>query len=185
MARVATPSDEVMTLCRSLHKFNCPREVEVRPWAFAHESQCFVNVRERVNIEGGSIRYGWALWQPCGAFLAAEHHAVWEPPSRTSWIDITPPRLPVNRILFLPDERAVYQGKLVDNKRLPLVEDHRFREFDRLCGEQIDIENSLRAKVLTPNTREILDKRWLDVSGRSQSLRRELYAAYPLPSLAG
>lgn len=136
-----------------------------------------MNVREKVDLEGGRIQYGWALWQPTGAFLAAEHHAVYEPRSGRPWVDITPHNSGVAHILFLPDDKAVYLNKLVDNVRLPLVDDERVPEFFRLKGEIIDILNSGEGCVpaqTEPRAREIEQR--LDL------LWTELIGAYPLPT---
>lgn len=171
-------SDEVMILCRLIHPSNLPRYVEVRPWPHARRLECFVNVREKVSLEGGKIQYGWALWQPTGAFLAAEHHAVYEPQSGPPWIDITPHNSIAVNILFLPDEKAIYTSMRRDNVRLPLVDDVRVLEFDRLKGEYKDILNLVRGAVpaqLEPRVREI--------EQRLNLLWTELIEAYPLPSL--
>jgi len=172
-----------MRLCRSLHQSNNPLYLEVQPWVYSRESDCFVNVREKVNLEGGWERFGWAIWQPCGAFLAAQHHCVYEPPTISSWIDITPNRSDAEKILFLPDEKAVYENKRVDNKRLALVDDDRVREFDCLCGEQVEVDNSLRGKGLSAESRDALERHRSKLNLRSTSLRRELCNAYPLPDL--
>jgi len=178
------PNDDVSRLCRLIHPSNEPCYVEVRRWPHARESQCFVNVRERVDLEGGKIQYGWALWQPSGAFLAAEHHAVYEPQSGPPWVDITPRKSVAIRILFLPDEGAVYKNKLVDNKRLPLVDDGRVREFIRLNGEYIGVENSIRgASHLTLSAPEQLEQRSGEIKRRIDLLKVELDEAYPLPYL--
>lgn len=136
-----------------------------------------MNVREKVKLEGGSIRYGWALWQPTGAFLAAEHHAVYEPRSGPPWVDITPRSLEITRILFLPDEKAVYANKLVDNVRLPLVDDERVHEFNHLKGEYTDLLNSVRGAVP-----QKLESRVHEIEKRLSLLWTELIGAYPLPA---
>jgi hypothetical protein len=176
MARVPVVSDDVMALCRLIHSSNEPCYEEVRPWSHARELQCFVNVREKVILEGGKIQYGWALWQPTGAFLAAEHHAVYVPQSGPPWVDITPHNSEVPRILFLPDEKAVYMNELVDNVRLPLVDDARVRELDRLSGEYIDILNSGAGCVPAQ-----LERRASEIDERLTPLRAELIRAYPIP----
>jgi hypothetical protein len=98
--------------------------------------------------------------------------------------DITPRTSAATRILFLPDEGAVYENKLVDNKRLPLVDDECVREFIRLNGEYIGIENSIRgASRLTRGVSEQLEQRSREIKQRIDLLRAELDEAYPLPKL--
>jgi hypothetical protein len=59
MARVAIyPNDDVRKLCRLIHPSNEPCYVAVRPCPHARESQCFINVREKVSLEGGKAQYG-------------------------------------------------------------------------------------------------------------------------------
>lgn len=179
MARVPVISNDVRALCRLIHLCNEPCYVEVRPWAHALKSECFMNVRDKVNLEGGKIQYGWALWQPTGAFLTAEHHAVHEPQSGPPWVDITPHNSPAVNILFLPDEKAIYYPNVrCDNVRLPLVDDGRVREFDRLKGEYIAILNSGRGRVPAQ-----LEPRVCEIEHRLNLLWMELVEAYPLPNL--
>src|SRR5216683_1794535 len=126
MARVPAISNEVMSLCRMIHPANQPCYVEVRPGLNAKLLDCFMNVQTKVDSEGGTIQYGWALWQPSGFFLAAEHHAVYEPKAGPPWIDITPHNSDATCILFLPDEKAVYDAnRRQDNIRSNLVNDER------------------------------------------------------------
>lgn len=68
---------------------------------------CFENVARRVEEKGGSIAYGWAIWHMPDLYFEAEHHAVW----RTkigNLIDVSPQVGGRKRLLFLPDEGAVY-----------------------------------------------------------------------------
>ncbi|MGL4965857.1 MAG: SEC-C metal-binding domain-containing protein [Inquilinus sp.] len=57
-------------------------------------------------MEGGSLLYGWLIWEWPRVFIEAEHHAVWEKDG--SLVDITPPSNGERRILFLPDPNASY-----------------------------------------------------------------------------
>lgn len=149
MPRTFVPSvtEPVVTLCRRIHPSNSPDYVIVKPEAGMKQVDCFPNVRKKVEAEGGSIRYGWAIWQ-CGPYyLEAEHHAVYEPPTGPPWVDITPPLLPtIDRILFLPDDGAVYDfntDQQRDNVRMPLVADSRVQEFCDLSSQRTAILNSV------------------------------------------
>jgi len=182
MARVPAISNEVMSLCRMIHPSNQPCYVEVRPDLNATLLDCFMNVQTKVNAEGGTIQYGWALWQPSGFFLAAEHHAVYEPKSGPPWIDITPHNSDAARILFLPDEKAPYDAnKRQDNIRMKLVDDERVLEFFRLSGESNDIWNSVPDFGQAPQGAAA--RHLCEIEQRWKLLKAELDQAYPLPKL--
>jgi hypothetical protein len=149
MPRTFVPqlTEPVITLCRSIQPSNSPDYVQVKPGIGAKAVDCFVNVQKQVEAEGGRMQYGWAIWQCSQYYLEAEHHAVYEPVSGSPWVDITPPLLPtINRILFLPDENAVYDfntDQLRDNIRMPLTDDARVRELCDLSSERTSILNSV------------------------------------------
>jgi hypothetical protein len=104
-------------------------------------------VRREVEAQGGRIQFGWAIWQCSKYYVEAEHHAVYEPASGPPWVDVTPPQIPgLDRILFLPDDSAVYDfgtDQRRDNVRMPLLDDARVRELCELAGERNAILNSV------------------------------------------
>jgi hypothetical protein len=64
----------------------------------------------------GDIIYGWQIWK--GELRCeAEFHAVWRTISG-DLIDITPKGFPIERILFVQDDRVQYKGAQVDNIRI-------------------------------------------------------------------
>jgi hypothetical protein len=185
MARVPVISSEVIALCRRIHPFNQPCFVDVRADPNAKLLDCFMNVQKMVDADGGRIQYGWALWQPAGFFLAAEHHAVYEPKSGPPWLDITPHNSEAARILFLPDDRAKYDmntDKRQDNIRMALVDDARATEYFRLLGEYNDILNSVPGFGNVPLTGAPA-LRVLEIERRSTLLKAELDREYPLAKI--
>jgi hypothetical protein len=79
-------------------------------------NECFPNVEQKVLIDGGDIIYGWQIWK--GELICeAEFHAVWRTISG-DLIDITPKGFPIERILFVQDDRVQYKGAQVDNIRI-------------------------------------------------------------------
>jgi hypothetical protein len=149
MPRTFVPSltQTVIALCRRIQPANSPDYVPVKPGLGSKQVECFVNVRQKVEVEGGRMQFGWAVWQCSQYYLEAEHHAVYEPPSGPPWVDITPPLLAtIDRILFLPDDNAVFDfnaGQLRDNIRMPLLDDARVQEFCDLSSERTLIFNSV------------------------------------------
>lgn len=72
-------------------------------------SFCFENVAQKVRKKGGSIAYGWAIWHMPGLYFEAEHHGVWRN-SLGNFIDVSPQMGGRKRLLFLPDDSAVYDS---------------------------------------------------------------------------
>lgn len=70
-------------------------------------SFCFENVAQKVRERGGSIAYGWAIWHLPGLYFEAEHHAVWRN-KLGNLIDVSPQMSGRKRMLFLLDEKAIY-----------------------------------------------------------------------------
>jgi hypothetical protein len=110
------------------------------------EEDCFANVRRKVERESGRIQFGWSIWQHGKFFIEAEHHAVYEPSEGHEWIDITSQDLPIDRILFLPDESAVYEfnsDQRRDNWRMPLIPDGRVQAICDLFAMRCEMINSV------------------------------------------
>ena len=84
-----------------------PRYVRVEPHAEARRSYCFDNTATWVARHGGSVAYGWAVWRWPGRYFEAEHHGIWRAPDGTL-IDVSPQLDPGGRILFVPDDDAVF-----------------------------------------------------------------------------
>ncbi len=63
---------------------------------------CSDGVLGKIKHDGGSIRFGWAIWEWPDILFTAEFHSVWVSPNG-ELIDITPKPARETRILFLPD----------------------------------------------------------------------------------
>jgi len=63
---------------------------------------CSDGVQQKVAADGGSIAFGWTIWEWPGAMLTAEFHAVWRD-GTGALFDITPKPGGQARILFVPD----------------------------------------------------------------------------------
>ena len=114
------------------------------------DRNCYVNVRDRINRDGGGMQLGWAVWQHSQLFIEAEPHAVLDPGNGQPWIDCTPHVMPdgdaVEEILFIPDDNATYDfntTELLDNVRVPLIDDPRLSKALKLYSEKIALMNSV------------------------------------------
>lgn len=63
---------------------------------------CSDGVQEKIKADGGSIVFGWTIWEWPGAMLTAEFHSVWRDDAG-ALIDITPKPGGQTRIIFVPD----------------------------------------------------------------------------------
>jgi hypothetical protein len=112
-------SPPVASLCRDISPDHSPAWAQVKPESSAVIEECFSNVSAKVASDGGSILYGWLVWEWHRVFIEAEHHAVWEKDGRL--LDITPHRNGETTVLFLPDPTREYdfasERRLINRKR--------------------------------------------------------------------
>jgi hypothetical protein len=94
-------SQTVIALCESLNA-EPPSYVPVQNDPHGLYGFCNDGVYEKIKAHGGTIRFGWTIWEYPGLFLTAEFHAVWVDPAGTL-IDITPKPQGETRIVFAGD----------------------------------------------------------------------------------
>jgi hypothetical protein len=88
-------------------------------------ADCFYNVRRKIEKDGGSIQYGWNVWELPGYIIEGEFHAVWVN-HNGEYVDITPKPDGETQILFIPDPNRRYQNVPVDNVRVLLTDEPAF-----------------------------------------------------------
>ena len=174
----------VLAFCEQINPSFSPVYLTIEPEAGCLARECFPNVRQKVEREGGRICYGWVIWEWPRVFIEAEHHAVYEGPDG-SWQDLTPtmPEDPENERLFLPDARAVYDfnnpGERRDNIRHALTQDSHIEEYLQLSAELSEIirripgSPGLRVTVPRPDAIRIQA-----ISKRRSHLQREIAHRY-------
>lgn len=104
--------------------------IPVRIEPGASFKNCYINVQQKVETYGGRLQYGWIIIENTW-MVEAEHHAVWEAPDG-NLTDITPKPLPMRQVLFIPDDRLVYDGTPIDNVRLNTTENPVVDDFIRI-----------------------------------------------------
>ncbi|MCC4233382.1 hypothetical protein LL253_11850 [Sphingobium soli] len=102
----AAITPDLMHFCRRIADA-VPVFVTSVPFRSSGASFCFGNVERKIAKSGGDIAYGWAIWHISDLYYEAEHHAVWRNKAG-NLIDVSPQLGGRRRLLFLPDESAVY-----------------------------------------------------------------------------
>lgn len=137
-----TDEDLINQLIKKIGSDSEPVIVPVKVEAYATAANCFLNVIEKVNRDGGSIIYGWSVL--LAQFLVeAERHAVWKSP-QGQLIDVTPSTSGMPTTLFIPED-LVYTGQYFDNVRVNAT-------TNKVVDDWI-IVASLRSKILNTATR--------------------------------
>ncbi len=143
-----SPKEVNQSVCRLLDFMRVefePEIVEVRVEATAKLASCFYNVQDKINRDGGTIYYGWAVWEHTH-FIEAEHHAVWED-SNGNLVDVTPQKIRANSILFIPDNGNVFDGQMgKPNVRLNITTNKLVDDFITYAGT-IDLLYGLATRI--------------------------------------
>jgi hypothetical protein len=173
-----TPS--VLKFCGQVVPNTLPVWVPVRVEKDSVYSDCFFNVAAKTKVHGGTVQYGWTIWEEPGLWLEAEFHAVWVDPGGEDRVDITPHE-GEDKILFLPDPSRIWQNVVVPNRRFALKDDPLVKEFLTL-GDRMD---QLKVKYAKPDgTQEIPAEKLLPNSLRMVEIMQELGVPVPIPSEA-
>lgn len=86
-----------------------PIFMEIKAAEGTRPQKCHENVADAIAKLGGSIQYGWSVWEGQSLWLEAEFHSVWVTPNG-EWVDITPDPDGETQRLFVPDNRFKYEG---------------------------------------------------------------------------
>jgi hypothetical protein len=136
--RSTTPdsvNENVKKLVEKLGLKTEPVFVPVKDTDGHKKSDCFYNVRRKIEKEGGDILYGWNVWEYPEKLIEGEFHAVWVSPNG-NLIDITPKVDGETEILFIPAPGMNYNGEAPDNVRVALSNSFEVQEIIRR-GEEM------------------------------------------------
>lgn len=118
-----------------------PAFIPYAPRADGEIQECFATVARQVAAAGGAVQHGWALWEWPMTFVEAEFHAVWRSPME-ELIDVTPNTRRHTQILFVPDPARRFEGRAIDNVRVPLRADPRIARFIAIHERRFAILNA-------------------------------------------
>ena len=104
-----------------------PQRIRVIAEQYAEPDDCFNNVLRKIEIDNGSIIYGWKIFRS-QILIEAEKHAIWKS-DNGELIDITPDNFFPNEIFFIEDDTDwKYEGNyevniIINTTNNPLVDD--------------------------------------------------------------
>ena len=167
-------TEQIKKFCKEIEKSQKPVYVSVKPDPESKIQDCFLNVKAKVEKDGGQIQFGWAIVESPKMMNEAQFHAIWVSPENEH-IDITPSeRGGVQRILFLPDTALEYDYvsdcKRICNKFQPLTANPLVHRFIVLTQQIFDIEE-------THSTGRLIDLRGL-VLEQFEELKQERALIY-------
>lgn len=137
MKRETTPqkiSDKIIELCNKVVPEVEPVYVPVEAAVWSRMHECFPNVQQMVQEQGGQQINGWAIWQWANILVEAEAHSVWQSLDG-ELIDITPHDNGEKQILFLRDDSMVYSEQQIGNVRLAITDSPLVAELIELMQE--------------------------------------------------
>jgi hypothetical protein len=104
-----------------------PEFLSCQPTPNSEINECFPNVENQIKKVGGTCVLGWQIWKST-YLIEAEFHAVWQSPEG-NLVDITPKKYGINKILFIADPNAVYEGKQINNLRINITDNKLVDQF--------------------------------------------------------
>jgi len=156
-----TPSIEDTDVKRLLNIVDATHEpvyLKVSPEPGAQTKDCFIAVQEKAKRDGGRMIMGWQVWKG-KHLIEAECHAVWEDENEELH-DITPKEFPVYKILFIEDEKLVYEDKQIDNIRLNISNNELADDLILVCKAIYRFDNKGERETLYDLSR-VLNKEQL------------------------
>lgn len=145
-----TPKIEDKAVERLLRRLNAshnPIYLSVTPDPTASVKDCFNIVQEKVKINGGRMIMGWQIWKG-KHLIEAECHAVWED-QHEELHDITPKEYKnIQEILFVEDEKLIYEDKQIDNVRLNMTNNGLVDDLIAVCEAIFRFDNKGERAVL-------------------------------------
>lgn len=175
--RVTSP---IRRLCNRIHTGSVATFIPVKPEPDGELSDCFAIVDGKIKRDGGSVCHGWAVWFLPGIMVEGEFHSVWRSPDG-DLLDVSPNPLNAEKILFIPDPIRLYEGRQVDNIRVPLSKDPRVREFIELAHKRYLVMNE---GDLAYQVGEVAvdDQKLMPIMQRMQQLAHELGIGMGVPT---
>jgi len=134
---------KVLELCNEIKPGSGAVWVPVKTMKNAIQNDCFKNVAKKIKRDGGSIQYGWVIWEWVHVLVEAEFHAVWRSPD-ARLACVSPNDQNEDKILFLPDDSRSFDGiNRIDNIRKSLRKEAVVDEFIRVSQQLVKEQERL------------------------------------------
>lgn len=131
----------VLDFCKKINPSCEPFYVNVVPAPGAIIQDCVHNVNKFVEIHGGSAITGWDIGLHPHCMIEAEFHVIYKD-DNGNYIDITPHKDNISKILFLEDDSLTYEGCQINNIRENISKSKIIDECISAWNEIFDIQNS-------------------------------------------
>lgn len=118
----------VRKLCRKLGNVGEPVFVDVHPRLDSDVNDCFCDVERQVAEAGGSVQYGWLIWEMPGVFIEGEFHAVWKKPDGVL-LDVSFKRDGETKVCFVSDNERMFKEQRVPTIRHAISDDPLVKRF--------------------------------------------------------
>lgn len=122
--------------------------VPVAPAPKARLLQCFWNVRDLVEQEGGEAVYGWQISEWSGVLYQCEHHAVWRRADGVL-VDPTPSEGGETHSIFIPRGDMPFTGWQIPTRRIPISTDVKVMTFCFVSDEADRLRVSVQRAPMT------------------------------------
>jgi hypothetical protein len=136
----ANISNYVIAFCSEITPEPEPIYLLVEPFNGSTPNECYINVGKYIQANGGSVQYGWQIWEWSNIMIEAEFHAVWVSPNG-QYKDVTPKDFGINKILFLPDPNRRYEEKQINNIRKALKNTQAIKDYIQSADRMFELLN--------------------------------------------
>lgn len=123
--------NKIQKLIEKLNASHAPILLDVEEEVDSKVMDCINNVKRKIERESGKMILGWQIWKTYH-LVEAEFHAVWEDQD-LNLHDITPKGIPVEKILFVEDEKLQYDGRQKDSIRINITNNKLVDDLIKVC----------------------------------------------------
>ena len=114
-------TNDIVRFCSEIDSTSSPAFVPVIPVGNVRHGYCLTDVPSYAEKNGGNVQFGWIIWECVKVALEAEFHACWRN-CENELVDIVSKPDNEEIILFLPDNKRIYELKPVCSRQKALID---------------------------------------------------------------
>ncbi|WP_425060527.1 hypothetical protein SCACP_12520 [Sporomusa carbonis] len=165
----------IVDFCKEINPNAKPYYIPVKPIQFNEYNESFSNVERKIKSNGGTVQYGWAIWEWRNILIEAEFHAVWKNPEG-ELICVSPNIYKEYKILFLPDDTRIYDGvHKIDSYRKSI-------RIEPIVDEYIAVKEQFFCEYIAQIGKTELSPNLIELAKKDHELRLEVDKLPPLPN---